>query len=135
MKNIMMTMLLVGWVFINTSWATDIHSYKNVYSVDEDVLIKLTTDNQINEKDWIAIFQAEADNDWANVVSWVWAKDTSDADFYGNWYQFEDRESDLFNQPGGHGKYSVKLPVDDYEARFFLNNSYDVEKSIAFSVR
>lgn len=138
MKNkIMLNLLfLVSWVFINTGFAAGISSHKTVYGEDESVLIKLV-DKPGKEKDWIAIYPAGAYSNWTNVVSWVWARDLSVVEDVpeGDWYKFKDEDSDLYNQPEGYGKYSVALPIGDYEARLFLNNSYDTEASVAFSVR
>jgi len=64
-----------------------------------------------NTQDWIGIYPAGSSNDWGNVVQWNWT--------------------------GGVVNGSVNfnaLPVGNYEARAFFNNSFNLEAQQAFTV-
>jgi len=112
MKTIQKILLLM--IFISSLMlATTITSWKTVYPTGNAAWIKVENKPN-NAKDWIGIYKAGSNNDWENAVAWKWAKD--DSKKYPNWYEF----------PG--------LKNGKYEARFFLNNSYKVEKKVAFTV-
>lgn len=122
--------------FVNTAFAIDILTWKTEYESDEDVWIELK-DKPNNIQDWIGVYPVGSSNDWGNVVSWVWANDTSQTSVDpGDWYKFEDTTGEHFGEEGNYTNYQVALPPGEYEARFFLNNSYVVEaKTAAFTVK
>jgi len=121
--------------FINVAFGASLTTWKNNYDIQTDVWIQLH-DKPRNEKDWIGIYPKNASNDWDNVVSWVWANDTSVTQYdEGDWYKFEDTDSDHFGESGYFTNYSVQPPAGEYEARFFLNDGYQLEaKTVVFRV-
>lgn len=128
-------LLLISWVLINTSWATEIKSYKDHYLTNENVWVELIG-KPGNEKDWIGIYPAGASNDWANVVSWVWAYDTSKVEVHsGDWYKFKNSSLKDYAGKGYFSNYAIQLPPGNYEARFFLNNSYNLVTKDTFTVQ
>lgn len=60
------------------------------------------------DQDWVGIYPKNASNAWGNVLTWNWA---------------ENREVTL-----------TGVPVGEYEARLFFNNSFDLEAKVAFTV-
>ncbi len=98
-----------------SSATPNIKTWKTNYSTGEDVWIELENKPNNNE-DWVGIYPVGSSNDWGNVVQWRWARETSDATDPGDWYKFEN------------------LPDGNYEARFFLNNTFVTEDKIEFSV-
>jgi len=112
MKTLQKILLLM--IFISSLMlATTITSWKTVYPTGNAAWIKVENKPN-NAKDWIGIYKAGTNNDWGNVVAWEWAKE--DSKEYPNWYMF----------PG--------IKDGKYEARFFLNNSFKVEKKVAFTI-
>ena len=74
-----------------------------------------------NPKDWVAIYKVNDSNDFKNVKLWIWAKNFKEVeDGYGDqYYTFK----------------NAKLPAGQYEARYFLNNSFTTRlKSKPFMV-
>lgn len=136
-KTMIVLMMLLSWLFMSGSWAADINSYKNNYTADESVLIELK-DAPANAGglDWIGIYQAGDSNDWGNVVSWVWANDPSVVNGVpaGDWYKFKNASLNSYAGDGYYSNYAVQLPAGNYEARFFLNNSFNLVAEDAFSV-
>ena len=59
------------------------------------------------EKDWIGIYKKGDSNAWSNVITWFWAKDSD----------FQDKGQIVFYK-------HLYLQDGEYEARYFLNNSY-----------
>jgi len=77
------------------------------------------------QKDWIGIYKKNDDNSWRNMIEWVWAKKLNFNSLIGN------RESLVMTLDGN--KYQSGV---EYEARYFLNNSYTVEvKSPPFQIK
>ena len=71
------------------------------------------------EKDWIGIYKKGDSNAWSNVITWFWAKDFDDGE-YGSIF-FHKR---------------LHLQDGEYEARYFLNNSYvTFKKSNSITVK
>jgi len=64
-----------------------------------------------DHKDWMAIYPADSNNDWKNVLQWRWI----DGKLKGE---------ELFKA----------LPVGEYEVRLFFKNSFKVEASHKFSI-
>jgi len=74
-----------------------------------------------NPTDWVGIYKVGDSNEWSNVKLWVWAKDFKLVeDAYGNYsYHFT----------------NITLPSGEYEARYFLNNTFTTKfKSQPFMV-
>ena len=76
-------------------------------------------------KDWIGIYEKNDDNSWGNVIEWVWAKDL---DFSA----IIDYKNNLV-MPLDKSKYKYGT---EYEARYFLNNSFTTQlKSVPFKIK
>ena len=74
-----------------------------------------------NPEDWIGIYEKGVSNAWGNVLAWVWAKDVKNI------------------ETEGHSKY-ITFPVNlernrEYDARYFLNNSFETYRNITFKAR
>ena len=103
--------------------AYDILTRKTTYDINESIWIKLRN-KPGNEKDWIGIYKAGAISNYANIISnnskrkkmWVYTSEISETDGLDDWYKF------------------TGLNKGSYEARLFLNDSYDVEKTVKFHV-
>jgi len=101
----------VAFRVINNNTKAVLTTTKAVFSKNEDVLVNFrNTDG--TEKDWLGIYPANSNNDWANVIKWQWK---------GNL------------KHDGQINFT-KLPVGDYEARYFYNNGFKVEAKVAFKV-
>ena len=68
-----------------------------------------------NPKDWIGIYKKGSSNEWKNVLSWKWVKDINTKDNNDDTTQY--------------GSLKVKLSQDEYEVRYFLNNSFRTYQS------
>ena len=103
-------------------------TYKEQYDANENIWLELKNAPG-NAQDWIGIYPEQSSLDWSNVVVWRWAYETSQTSVDpGDWYKFPD--TSLLNK--GHER---PLPAGRYIARFFLNNTYDIENSVPFSVK
>ena len=90
----------------------ELSATKAIFKADEDVLINFKNINGATN-DWLAIYPANKNNDWENVVKWK------------------------FNKGGvkaGQANFD-KLPFGRYEARIFYNNTFKMEGKVAFEVR
>ena len=75
-------------------------------------------------EDWIGIYEKNDDNSWGNVIEWVWAKDLDFSGIVGH------RNDLVMNLHKNRYKSGVQ-----YEARYFLNNSFTTElKSEPFAL-
>ncbi len=92
----------------------DITSLEHQHGSNTSTWIKVK-DKPGNAQDWVGIYPVGASSAWGNVVDWSWANETSEANDPGDWYKFT-------------------LPDGNYEARFFLNNTYTIEDSTPFIV-
>ena len=103
--------LLIG-IFLSTimAFGTTIQTNKIVYDRNEAITVNVT-DMLGDSHDWIAIYPANSSTQWANVLRWSWTGGFTN----GN-------------------KTFDALPVGDYEARAFFENSYNIEVSSSFSV-
>jgi len=109
--------LLISLAFVSIANAADIDitSWKDNYPSGNSTWIEVKNKPN-NYTDWVGIYPKNSDNSWNNVVAWSWARDTApDTVDPGDWYEFT-------------------LEDGDYEARFFLNNTYVVEDKVSFSV-
>ena len=102
--------LLLSFVFLGIINAANINVNKNIYNTNEAILVTFS-DMEAQHEDWIAIYPAESNTDWNNVLKWEWT---------------EDVEEGTLTFDG--------LPEGDYEVRAFYNNSYRMEASKAFTV-
>lgn len=108
-------LLFISIVLTNFANAAEITSWKDNYPTGNSTWIEVK-DKPNNPKDWIGIYRPNTSNSWSNVIAWAWARNTvPDTNDPGDWYEFE-------------------LNDGAYEARFFLNNTYVTEDSVAFSV-
>ena len=116
MKKLLGHLLISVLLLTSLAWTVEITTWKDNYESGTNHVWMKVHNKPGNEKDWIGIYPVNANNSWNNVVSWTWARDITPANDPGDWYQF------------------VNLVDGNYEARFFLNNTYVVEDSIPFSV-
>ncbi|SFV69414.1 hypothetical protein MNB_SV-13-755 [hydrothermal vent metagenome] len=72
--------------------------------------------------EWIGIYKKDDDNSWGNVIQWVWTKDLKFKRRSARYTNYLDMYLDT-------NKYEVGA---EYEARYFLNNSFDTHKKIKF---
>ncbi len=89
----------------------ELSATKAIFKADEDVRINFKNINGATN-DWLAIYPADKNNDWENVVKWK------------------------FNKGGvkaGQANFD-KLPAGAYEARIFYNNTFKMEGKVAFRV-
>ena len=100
-----------------------LQSIKNIYTSAEPLVFEVThaptNDNMTN---WIAIFLKNKESKESNVARWRFMNSTKKSNSVGI----------------SNGKVTIDdnaLPEGDYEARFFLNNSYDLIKSTSFKIR
>ena len=83
---------------------------KATYKEDEEIIVTFANMAAKN-KDWIGIYPKDSSNEWGNVVAWKWTEDTD------------------------NGQVTINpLPVGEYEARVFYNNSTHLEASNEFNV-
>jgi hypothetical protein len=104
--------VLLG-IFISTiiGHATPtVQTNKMVYNTNESITVNVT-DMFGDPKDWIAIYPSGTSNEWENVLRWSW--------------------TDGFTEGS---KTFESLPIGDYDARVFFENSYNLEVSSSFSV-
>ncbi len=129
------TIILLSFMFIANTFAVEITSWKSTYKLGDEVWIE-AKDLPNNVNDWIGIYSIGENSQWKNVVSWVWAHDTSVTSVDpGSWYKFEDKDSEYYQGKGPYLRYSKQLPIGTYEARLFLRNGFhQVAKSAPFSV-
>ena len=83
---------------------------KTTYSTDENIVVSFTHMAAKN-RDWIGIYPKNSSTAWGNVVAWKWTDDKSNGQV-------------TFNA----------LPVGEYEARAFYNNSGHLEAKSAFKI-
>ena len=89
----------------------ELSATKAVFKADEDVRINFKNINGATN-DWLAIYPADKNNDWKNVVKWK------------------------FNKGGvkaGQANFD-KLPAGPYRAVVYYNNTFQEEASCDFSV-
>ena len=107
MKKIIILFSLALTTFLT---AATLQSDKNSY-VDDDT-VKITFSKMTGQnKDWIGIYPANASNAWGNVIAWQWTGDKASG-------------TKNFNN----------LPIGNYEARAFYNNSFKAEARHKFTV-
>ena len=88
-----------------------ITTQKASYTAGESITV--TVNNmQGNYKDWVAIYPKGSSNAWGNVLAWKYTKGIT------------------------NGNINLgSIPVGNYEARAFFNNSYNLKASHSFSVK
>ena len=110
-KKILMTMALL-LSLTGTTFAKDIQ-FRELNAYPNADTIRVSTNAFIrnfepNPKDWLGIYKVGDSNALDNVKLRVWAKDFIMVDDHGVY---------------GHTFKNIKLPLGQYEARYFLNNS------------
>ena len=96
----------------NVKIATDSELYGSHNSHHKTTYIEIRQESfNPNPKDWLGVYRSDDSSDWKNVKEWVWAKD-------------------LKKSPGGyyHQFENSKLWGSNYEVRYFLNNTFTVDK-------
>jgi len=105
-------------IFITSILATSVYAINPDISwdySDNNVHVQLNNfDYEENDQDWVAVYKKDESNDWENVKQWTWVRDGLDDSYYL--------------------PLSVNLSDGTYEARYFLNNSYDVYDSFSFDI-
>jgi len=103
--------ILLCLLLVNTvSYATTIQTEKEVYFNNEIIKVNLT--EMLGDKqDWVGIYPADDNNDWANVLTWKWTGGAVD-----------------INLSLG------TLPEGDYEVRAFFKNKFHTEAFDTFRV-
>ncbi len=87
-----------------------ISTAKNTFTSNEVISVSVANMSG-DSQDWVGIYPAGSSNDWGNVIAWAWT--------------------------GGIKEGEVTLstiPVGNYEARAFFNNSFTTEATVSFSV-
>ena len=102
--------ILLTFLFANILSAMTISSQKDLYNSNEKINIIFTQMEEQNQ-DWIGIYHKNSNNEWKNVINWAWTNDVADGNIEFN-----------------------RLPVGEYEARAFYNNSFTLEGKVAFEV-
>lgn len=84
---------------------------KNNYTENEIVTVNVS--NLSGNQDWVGIYPKNANNSWENVIAWNWMTDN-----------------------GSFNLSTIRkdMPIGEYEIRLFFNNSYQDEKTFAFTV-
>lgn len=108
MKKILFILLIFGYSMLS---AVGLNPIKNTFKASENITIH-AIDLEVHPKNWIAIYSQDSNNNWGNVLRWQWTKIITTGDFKFN-----------------------GLPVGNYQARVFYNNSYNAEAVVNFSVR
>jgi hypothetical protein len=70
-----------------------------------------------NPKDWVGIYKKDTSNSWDNVIQWGWVKDRLNQGIPPEYLSFNN------------------LPAGEYEARYFLNNSFKTYMTADFKVQ
>jgi len=94
----------------NPELAVELTSSKENYLTTEEIVINFKNMSGHSE-DWIAIYPQESSTIWQNVIEWKFTEGDTDGSL-------------TFNP----------LEIGNYEARAFFENSFNLEKSIAFVV-
>jgi len=105
------TLLILTFSLFSLLHAGQITCSKESYSIHEQISVNLK-DMEGNSKDWIAIYPANASNEWKNVIYWKWT-----------------------NGVTNHKIVFKRVPKGKYEVRSFLNNTYTLEASDQFEVK
>ena len=93
----------------STSPKAKVTTNKKIYATTEGVIVNF--EGMKAHRDWIGIYPKTTSNSWSNVVQWAWTDDV---------------------KKGTHT--FTNLPVGEYEARVFFDNSYKTEDSYGFKV-
>jgi len=97
---------------VQVNYDPNLHGYS--YAKRHYAFISIFDKNfKSNPKDWFGVYEVGDSNDWSNVKLWVWAKD-------------------LEKSPGGYHyefKNSNLSEWDEYEVRYFLNNTFITNKT------
>jgi len=83
---------------------------KETYKPNEKITVNYSNMSGAN-KDWFAIYPKNSNNEWDNVIEWIWTK----------------------GQINGIKTFK-QLPVGEYEVRLFLQDSFNLETKSSFTV-
>ena len=98
-------------VTANFAENVSISTLKNQYNANE--LVSVSVNGQLSgDKDWVGVYLASANNDWANVIAWNWVSNGT---------------TELTKDP-------KPMPAGDYEVRLFFHNSFNEEATDSFTV-
>ena len=112
-------LLFISIILVNFANATEMTTPSDIYEPGVVLTIEVK-DKPNNYQDWIGIYPKNANNSWSNVIEWKWARDVFPFPINAN----------------SADEYHFFLTEEgDYEARFFLNNTYKAEYKTAFSVK
>ncbi|SFV71528.1 no hits [hydrothermal vent metagenome] len=85
---------------------------KDEYNVSENIVVNFEHMKGEINKDWIAIYPKDSDIDGSNILLWA------------------------YTDGSVNGSVTLgKLPIGEYEARAFFNNSYNLEATYPFEVK
>jgi len=105
-KIIFMSLLLVSMIH-----AATLNLNKTDFTTTDKILVSFSSMTGKN-KDWIGIYPKESNNNWENVVKWHWTN----------------------NSATGQVIFDA-LPIGEYEARAFYNNSFKLVAKKEFDVK
>jgi len=108
MKKVFFMFYLLAFTLVHSA---TLQSLRTEYKPNANISIKVI-DLEENAKNWLAIYAKDDNNNWENVLRWQWTKETTTGDF----------------------KFKG-LPVGDYQARVFYNNTFNEEAVVNFLVR
>jgi len=89
---------------------TSVSTTKTTYKPNEKITVHYSNTSG-DDKDWIAIYPKNSNNEWNNVIEWTWTE----------------------GQVNGVKTFN-KLPVGEYEVRIFLQDSFNLETKSLFTV-
>jgi len=100
------------FTIIDAEDVLSIETDKDEYNVSENIVVNFEyMQGEINQ-DWIAIYPKDSDIDGSNILLWAYTDGSVD------------------------GSVTLgKLPMGEYEARAFFNNSYNLEATYTFEVK
>ncbi len=97
---------------VDTEDELSIATDKNEYNVSENIVVNFEHMQGDINQDWIAIYPKDSDINGSNILLWAYTDGSVD------------------------GSVTLgKLPIGEYEARAFFNNSYNLEATYTFEVQ
>jgi uncharacterized protein YkwD len=90
--------------------AVTIKTEKDTYTSQEDIKVNIG-EMSGHEKDWVGIYPVDSTNEWENVLRWNWTEGIIEGT-----------------------TTLTRLPVGNYEARIFFQNSFNLEGKYEFSI-
>ena len=112
--------LLTLSLIISLGQSASLVAQKTYVDGNIDFYLTYSEGEEQSFNDWVAVYKAGSSTEWKNVLSWSWVRDLQGL-------SPNDGEGHLFKRFG--------LPVGDYEARLFKNNSFTIDESLPFSIK